>query len=270
MSLRHRFRVAGVFSSALGFVFLVPWAAVQAQAPATPAPQTENQSSVDQGWHVAVAPYIWFSGVHGTTGVLGHDAGIHASFSDVTSYLNIGAMGAVEARYNRIVMPLDFVWIKLSDDKAIPLGEDAYSIKAKMTETILTPKIGYRLADGKKIKVDALFGVRYWHLGNNLTLQPTQPLGGFSASANWVDAVAGGKFEVLVTPKIVMTVLGDAGGGSARSDYQVAGLLGYRLGRKCILQAGYRYLSVNYRPQGTFVYDMTMSGLVAGVMINLK
>jgi len=85
-----------------------------------------------------------------------------------------------------------------------------------------------------------------------------------------VDAVAGGKFEILLTPKVVVTVLGDAGGGDARSDYQVAGLLGYRLGRKCVLQAGYRYISVNYRPPSTFVYDMTMSGLVLGATINLK
>jgi hypothetical protein len=43
-----------------------------------------------------------------------------------------------------------------------------------MTETLLTPKIGYRFVDSKKVKVDALFGFRYWHLGTNFTLQPTQ------------------------------------------------------------------------------------------------
>jgi hypothetical protein len=95
-------------------------------------------------------------------------------------------------------------------------------------------------------------------------------LSGFSASANWVDAAAGGKVQFLLTPKIVTTVLGDAGGGDARSDYQVSGLLGYKLGRKCILQAGYRLMSVNYRPLSTFVYDVTQSGVVLGATINLK
>jgi uncharacterized protein YifE (UPF0438 family) len=32
--------------------------------------------------------------------------------------------------------------------------------------------------------------------------------------------------EIMVTPKVVITVLGDAGGANARSDYQIAGLLG--------------------------------------------
>jgi hypothetical protein len=255
--------------SALSFMLLISGSTVQAQT-STPSPQPTDQTPSDDGWHVGITPYIWFAGVHGTVGVLGREASVHASFGDVFSKLNIGAMGAIELRYNRIIMPVDFMWIKLSDDKAIPLGEQAFSIKVKMTQTLLTPKIGYRFIDGKRAKVDVLIGIRYWHLTNNLTLQPTQPLGGFSASADWVDAVAGGKIQVLLTPKVVMTILGDAGGANARSDYQIAGLLGYRLGRKCILQAGYRYMSVNYRPQSTFVYDVAQSGLVLGATINLK
>jgi hypothetical protein len=87
---------------------------------------------------------------------------------------------------------------------------------------------------------------------------------------NWVDAVAGAKIQAALTPKLVITVLGDAGGGSARSDYQVAGLLGYKLGRKCILQAGYRYLEENYRPNGGFIYNTTTTGLLLGATIKLK
>jgi hypothetical protein len=51
-------------------------------------------------------------------------------------------MGVVEPRYKRIVMPVDFMWMKLSDNKALPFDEGATSVKAKMTETLLTPKIG--------------------------------------------------------------------------------------------------------------------------------
>jgi hypothetical protein len=255
--------------SALSFLLLISGATIQAQT-STTSPQPTDQAVSDDGWHVAITPYIWFAGVHGTVGALGRDASVHATFGDVFSKLNIGAMGVIELRYNRIIMPVDFMWIKLSDDTAIPLGQQAFSIKAKMTQTLLTPKIGFRFIDAKRTKVDVLIGIRYWHLTNNLTLEPTQPLGGFSASADWVDAVAGGKIQFLVTPKVVITVLGDAGGANARSDYQIAGLLGYRLGRKCILQAGYRYMSVNYRPQSTFVYNVAQSGLALGATINLK
>jgi len=36
------------------------------------------------------------------------------------------------------------------------------------------------------------------------------------------------------------------------------------------LNAGYRYMSVNYRPETTFVYDMTLSGLILGATWNTK
>ncbi len=93
------------------------------------------------------------------------------ALADIFSNLNIGAMGVFEARYNRIIMPVDFLWMKLSDDKALPLNDVGFqSVKAKMTETMLAPKIGYRVADGKHVKVDALFGIRYWHLSTDLAL----------------------------------------------------------------------------------------------------
>jgi hypothetical protein len=65
-------------------------------------------------------------------------------------------------------------------------------------------------------------------------------------------------------------VLGDAGWGGANSDYQVAGLLGYKVEKKCILQAGWRYLDVNYRTSYAFICDVATSGLLLGVTINLQ
>ena len=259
----------------IGALFSLPRASAQTDTPtptSTDPPQV-NETSTDQGWHVGITPYLWFAGVHGTSGVLGHDASVHANFSDIFQYLNIGAMGVVETRYNRVIMPVDFLWMKLSDNKSLPVNDpEAPSIKAQMTETMLTPKIGYRVADGKKVKVDTLFGIRYWHLGTTLTLQPIQIRNGFSESANWVDAVAGGKIKFALGPKAFATVLGDAGGASARLDYQVGGFLGYKINRRWVLLGGYRYLSVDYRPYGRaqFVYDVNMPGLVIGVTFNAK
>ncbi|HJY89110.1 MAG TPA: hypothetical protein VJ255_02485, partial [Candidatus Acidoferrum sp.] len=42
----------------------VPAALAQTQTAATA--KTETPSPSDDGWHVAIAPYIWFAGVHGT------------------------------------------------------------------------------------------------------------------------------------------------------------------------------------------------------------
>jgi hypothetical protein len=235
-------------------------------APPLPAPPKPS----DEGWHFGIAPYLWFAGVHGTVGALGHEGSVHASFSDVFSNFNIGLMFALEPRYNRIVMPLDFMWIKLSDDKALPFEVGPTSVKVKINEIMLTQKIGYRVIDSEKFKVDGLAGFRYWHLGNTLTLQP-QISNSFYASANWVDAVGGARIQAMLSPKVTLTLLGDAGGGGANLDYQAAGLLGWKF-KKFSLQGGWRYISVNYRPSGgvRFVYDMATSGLILGATIPLK
>jgi hypothetical protein len=89
---------------------------------------------------------------------------------------------------------------------------------------------------------------------------------------NWVDAVAGGRIQVALSPKAFVAIGGDAGGGSARHDYQAAGFLGYKISRRWVLLGGYRYLSVNYRPTGNvqFVYDVDMPGLIFGATFNIK
>jgi hypothetical protein len=119
---------------ALSTWFLAPIASAQTQTPAkTTSPEPKDLDS-DEGWHVGFTPYIWFAGIHGTVGALNHDASVHATFGDIFNYLNIGLMGVVEPRYNRIVMPVDFMWMKLSDNKALPfdVGGDAGGGSAKL------------------------------------------------------------------------------------------------------------------------------------------
>jgi hypothetical protein len=278
MGFSYKTTRAGLVIFALAALFYSPRAGAQVLADmSTSAPEPkekdkDKEASTNDGWHFAITPYIWFAGVHGTVGALGRDASVHASFGDIFNYVNIGAMGLFEPRYKRVLMPVDFMWMKLSDDKALPINVVTLSVRAKMTETMLTPKIGYRIVDAKRIKVDALFGFRYWHLTTDLTLQPVQIRGGFSQSASWADGVAGGRIEVALSPKAFVLVGGDAGGADARSDYQVGGGLGYKISRKVVLLAGYRYLHVNYRPNGNaqFVYDVNMPGLVLGATFNIK
>jgi hypothetical protein len=245
----------------LGFM---PAAAAQ-----TPS-QASAQASSEGGWHVGVSPYFWLAGIHGTVGALGKEASVHASFGDIFSQLNIGLMGSLETRHNRIVMPVDFIWMNLSDEQTLPAGLPITSVKAEMTQVVLTPKAGYRVVDNGNVKVDALVGFRYWHMRTTLTPQPTGPAP--SESANWVDVLAGGRMQAKLKPKLGIAVLGDIGGGGANSDYQAAGLLGYELNKKWSLSGGYRYMSVNYRPDSNlgFVDDTATSGIILGVTWNIK
>jgi hypothetical protein len=243
--------------------------AVNAQAQTATPEKTEASQPADQGWHVDVAPYLWFAGINGTVGALGHETSVHVTAGDVLSDFNFGLMGAVDMRYKRIIIPVDFMWVRLKASNGIPITDDVESVNTKINLDIFTPKVGYRIVDKSRFKADALMGLRYWHLGTTLTLQPTQISNGFYGAANWVDGVEGARFQAFLTEKAILTIAGDAGGGGAKLDYQVVGLLGYKL-KRVTLQGGWRYLVIHKTPGENAFVDLAMTGVVLGVVIPVK
>ena len=191
-----------------------PDAAATAPAPAAdpvpnPVPQYPTGGNSGDSWRVGISIYGWFPGVHGTVGALGHNASVHESFSDVFHVLKGIIPIAVEADKGRFVMPIDFLWMKLGIDNGIPENDFGQtSINTHLTESIFTPKLGYRLYDGEHLKVDAIGGIRYWYLGLNNTLEPSGL--GNSRSANWVDGLGGARFILPVGEKAAVTIAGDA------------------------------------------------------------
>ena len=64
---------------AMGMVFVSQANAQAGAGASTTAPEVKDTSTSD-GWHAFITPYIWFSGVHGTSGALGHEAAVDALF----------------------------------------------------------------------------------------------------------------------------------------------------------------------------------------------
>ena len=246
-------------------------AAPAAVTPGGGAIATDASAASASDWHFTVSPYLWFPGVHGNiAGPNGREIGFSASPGDLLSHFRIGLMGVVEPRYKRIVMPLDIFWIRLGSDRALPNTPGQGVANLHATEFFLTQKIGYRLIDSERLKIDALAGFRYWYFGENLSFT-TNTLN-FSGSQSWVDPLVGGRITGILTPKVEVTVGGDVGGWGAGSqmDYQIFGLLGYRIKPALALQAGYRYLYFDYRRASGAYLDTATSGVLFGVSITLK
>jgi hypothetical protein len=244
---------------------------------AAAVPPPGGITGADDAWHFAVSPYLWFPGVHGTaTGGRGNGLSFSASPGDLLSNARFGLMGAVEARHKRLVTSLDLIWIRLEDDKALPfpgIFGAPTSANIKATEFLLTPKIGFRVINEEKIKVDALAGFRFWYLGENLKFNPSILGLNFSGSQDFVDPVVGGRIQVALSPKIAVNILGDVGGWDTGSqlEYQWGGLLGYKIKPRLALQVGYRYLNVLYRNNNRgIVFDATTAGVLFGATLNLK
>ena len=236
-------------------------------------PQAGAASAAD-AWHITVAPYLWFPGMHGTaTGPNGRGLSFRASPGDLLSNFRFGLMGGVEVSHKRLVITGDLLWVRLEDDKAVPFpGLLATSATMKATEFFLTPKLGLRVVNEEKIKVDALAGIRYWHLGENLTFNPSTLGLNFDGSQNFVDPLVGGRIGVFLSPKVVLNVLGDVGGWDTGShlEYQWASTLGYRVKARWALHAGYRYLYIDKKANRGVAFNSTMSGVMFGVTMDLK
>jgi hypothetical protein len=270
-------------SARAAFAALLLVAVISGRAEETPTAQQEATTSTgnsdqsdttgrnDDQWHIGILPYLWFAGMHGTTGVLGFNTSVRASPGDLLSHFNFGLMAVTDVRRNRLVLPVDMMWIRLSDNHGLPINElGVNSIDFRAGQFVLTPAGGYRIIDRPVLKVDALAGLRYWHLGTRLTFSPTL-FNGVSASQNWVDALGGSRIRVIFSPKASIVINGDAGGGGAKPDYQVVGFASFQVKKNIALQAGWRYLYVHYRNNNSlFLYDIASSGAIIGARIDIK
>jgi hypothetical protein len=242
-----------------------------AAPPANPAPQYGTPFATGNSWRGTISIYGWFPGVRGTVGVLGHNAGFNAPFTDIFHFLKGIIPVAVEADKGRFVMPIDFFWVKLAQGTATPFTDVTSNfVNVHLTESFLTPMVGYRLLNSEHLKVDALGGIRYWYVGENLQLiGPQVPVPPFIRSQNWVDGLGGARFILPVSDKAAITVSGNAGAGGANLDYQVIGLFSYNFTPKIGMGLGWRYLAVDYRPTNKqFIFDTINSGALAGLYFN--
>jgi hypothetical protein len=237
-------------------------------SPAAPLPDAASASAMaDAAWKFKLSIYGWFPGMHGTVGALDHNVGVHAPFSDIFHYLKGNIPIAFEAEKGRFVMPLDFFWVKLGDDRVVPYNDAGQtSANLHITESIFTPKVGYRVVDRERIKIDALGGIRYWYTSQNLALEPSGL--NQTRSKSWVDGIGGARFILPLGEKASIMASGDAGAGGASLDYQALGLFMYNFTPKLGLGLGWRYLDVNYRSNHEYIYDVAQSGALAGMYLN--
>jgi hypothetical protein len=240
-----------------------------AAAPAGGSAAAATGTAPEGDWHLAISPYLWVPWVYGDVGVNGNNLHFYATPDELFSHFRFGLLGFVDTRYKRVVLPLDMIWLRLGDDRALPLTPNGTVANIKLDMFILTPKVGYRVIDTKMIKIDALAGFRYWHIGQNL--QFTTNTLNFSGSQNWVDPVVGGRILGNLSPKVEIAIGGDVGGWGTGSqlEYSAGGFLGYRIKPNLALQAGYRYMAVDYT-NGNKLLNLIISGPLIGVTIALK
>ena len=170
----------------------------------------------------------------------------------------------------------DLIFMSLSSDQSTtPIGPQPTYVgfKANAKQLIVTPDLYVRLVDRDRGSIDVTGGGRFWDLNNSLDLYP--PNNGTTVTVGqtqkWVDPVLGARMLLNANRGIFFALMGDAGGFGVGSQltYQTYVGVGKQFKTKYAVMLGYRYLFVDYK-NGAFVYDVHMSGLLAGFKIRFK
>jgi hypothetical protein len=229
-----------------------------AKAPVLPAPHS--------AWTFEFSPYLWAAGISGDValGPAVPPVGIDVGFDTIFNHLRMAFMGVFEVRYEKWGLIADLAYLYVKADARGPAGFVNAELRDK---TFFTTSAGaYRFVDQPTFWIDAIAGGRAWWLSDKITITAPGPVTlSITRDQSWFDPIVGLRARAYVTPQFYVQAYGDVGGFSvgAKSDWQIAGLVGYEYSRAVTFFGGYRYLAVDYDRNG-YVFDVALSGPVFG------
>jgi hypothetical protein len=234
--------------------------------PKTDAPGAESsarQGSSTDKWEFQFVPYLWFASLKGQVGIGDRVADVDADFGDIFDRLNFGFMAAFEARKNKLGLFTDLLYLKVSAENATP-GTLFSSVKLTQKVFMLEEAVAYRLLEKNGSSVDAMAGIRFWHLNTRLLFTPgISPEVEADRSKNWVDGLGGLRGRAYVSKSIFVFGRGDVGGGGSDLTYQLLGGAGLTWRERFSFLLAYRYLHVNY-DRDNFLFDVGIKGPAIG------
>ena len=232
----------------------------------------KKQVTTDSDWHIAVAPYLYMTGLSGQVGARGHVFDVDLSFGDILGDFKFGLMGTLEARKKKFVVLNDLIWIRLKEERVNTPPALFLETETRVKMFVWDPEIGYRVFESEKGFVDVLGGFRMMSVGLAL-----DAVGGILPDVSeeqrktWATPVGGIRGVVNVSEKVFLSGKFDIGGGwGADFTTQIYAGGGYKLKPNLALIGGYRYLKTDYDDNEGFLFDTAMNGFIVGLRIQLK
>lgn len=224
---------------------------------------------VAEEWKFSVAPYLWFAGLNGTVSTLPGlpTAEADLSFSDILENLDLSIMAVASATKGKNGIFTDLIYVKTTTPASTP-GPIITSAELQSKSVSLTLAGERVVSDTVNSELRVMGGVRYWNVENDLSVTagalPPQTI---STGDNWLDVVVGVRGTRDIGARTYLTGTALLGAGGSELTFDLFGGVGYRFNEGTAGVLGYRHLSVDRR-DGTFVYDVTQSGLIAGVVFS--
>jgi len=207
-------------------------------------------------WKYQITPYLWASGMDGTTSIAGKDVDFSVEFSDLVTFLDAGFAANFTAKSDTWGYFIDGNFVKL---KADSLGVSG-GIDVAVDQKIVEAGFSYSLSE----QFDLIAGGRYQKVDEDLNV-PLLP--SVNAGDSWIDGFIGAVWQPVNTDKWTLKLRGDIGAGDSDSVWQVGIGGGYHFNKTWSLLAAYRFLSTDFESD-KFKWDMDQSGLGIGLGIS--
>ncbi len=237
-----------------------PAAAAAQSAPpdsaAAPAPE----------WQFEFTPYLWLIGLDGSVSIGSREEEFSVSFSDLFAALELGLMGAFEARRGRWGLIADGMYFDLGP-AAPNTGPAGGTLAVEIVEQLYMAGGLVRVLDRSGATVDLIVGARYVNLAVELAARGGL-LDGVSRSGRqeWVDAVVGGRGNYPFTRRWSAIVNLEVGTGGSDFTWHALAGADFKVTKSLIARGGYRYLSID-SGSGSVDFDLGMGGFVLGLGI---
>jgi hypothetical protein len=234
--------------------------------------QSQPPPPVQSPWSFRVSPYVWFAGLSGDVGVNANlpVVDVDVDFSEIFNSIDWfppPVMVAGEVRYGRFAFVTDLIFLGLEADDEATRGPVSVAAEVDLDTVVWTFGGSFRAIEQDPVTLDLLVGGRLWNVDAKGTVT------GFavrqrSGSQTWVDPIIGISGRVELGSGFALQAEGDVGGFGLVSDidWQVLGTIQYQVADYLTLDAGYRYLAVDY-DDGGFLFDVALSGPIIGASI---
>jgi len=227
------------------------WLAVFVAQPATAQRVVE-----DQGLVFELTPYVWSFGVGGDVVIDGQPFPLDFSLGDAFKFDNIGVSAQLELRERALTLMAGGAYIGVQADSA--------SVRFNSDQYMLEGFLGYRIVG----RLDVLAGGRYFNVSAKLT-EGTEV---DDREQNWIDFVAGLRYEWVLSDKWFLRFKGDIGGATSgnSSNWSLGASGYYRFLDNLAVALQYQLVSVKYETgQGPtkFLYDLNFAGPGLGLML---
>lgn len=264
-------------------IALAPWCALPAHAAEPLSTETAGDPALETPGLIRnadgalqITPYLWAAELHGRISPFrrGPTIGVDKSFSKIFDDLRLGGFIDVWGRSGRYVLSADLAYVDTREIRGagplpgigpVPPGTKLEGqVDSKLFMATLLG--GYRVVDTPELTLDALAGMRIWHVSNKLKVSALGRSRSYRESFGWAEPVIGARVFTNVTDKLSVQGLASIGGFGAGSRFawSAQATLNYAFSDHLSVSAGYKVLDVDYDRKG-HVYDTQLRGPVLGL-----